>query len=201
MSKSKLFFRKTKRLQVRALKPSDYAAWKAAYTSMLPPKNKWDRSTNRPLSELTREKFKSLLKEQEKKRKTEEFCDYGVFLNQSGELIGRVSLMNFVRSVTQSSFVGYALFNPHWGQGYAEEVVRSLIDIAFKDHKLHRIVAGIEPDNKRSIRLVKKLNFRKEGTSKKVVLLRGEWQDLVQYALTTEDLKIKWSGEVSSRKQ
>jgi ribosomal-protein-alanine N-acetyltransferase len=109
--------------------------------------------------------------------------------------------MNFVRSVTQSSFIGYALFNKYWGFGYAEESVNALIEIAFRDHKLHRVVAGIEPDNKRSIKLAKKLGFRKEGISKRVVLLRGKWQDLIQFALTTEDKNIKWSGQVEIRKR
>lgn len=156
---------------------------------------------NRTHDELTRAHFKTLLKEQALKRKTEEFFDYGVFLNQTGEYIGRVSLMSFVRSITQSAFIGYALFNPHWGQGYAEEAVRALINIAFKDHKLHRVVAGIEPDNRRSIKLALKLKFRREGLSKRVVLLRGVWQDLVQYALTTEDIYLKWKGNTHLRKQ
>ena len=196
----KLFFRKTKRLQVRPLTENDYSSWQYAYSNMRPQKNEWDKEFNRPATELTKLKYKSLLKDQTIKRKKEEFCDYGLFLNATGEYIGRVSLMNFVRSVTQSSFVGYALFNPYWGQGYAEEAVRAVIDIAFKDHKLHRVVAGIEPNNKRSHKLAKKLKFRKEETSKRVVYLRNAWQDLVQYALTTEDMNVKWSGEISNRK-
>lgn len=201
MNKKRLFYRKTRRLEIRKLNLSDFDSWRKAYTSILPQKNKWDRAANRSSDQLTQAKFKSLLKDQELKRKKEEFCDYGIFIVKTGEFIGRVSLMSFVRSITQSSFIGYSLFNPYWGKGYAEEAVRAMIDIAFKDHGLHRVAAGIEPDNKRSIKLAKKLNFRKEGVSKRVVLLRDEWQDLVQYALTTEDLKIKWSGKINLRKQ
>lgn len=199
--KSKPFQRSTKRLVIRPLQKSDYQEWKLAYTSMLPEKNKWDGSLNRELHDLTKLKFYQLLKDQAINRKNEDFCGYAVFLKSTGQFIGRVSLMNFIRSVTQSSFIGYALFNPYWGKGYAVEAVNALIDIAFKDHKLHRVVAGIECDNRRSIKLVKKLGFRKEGVSKRVVLLRDEWQDLVQYALTSEDRKIKWSGNVALRKR
>lgn len=95
--------------------------------------------------------------------------------------------------------MGYALFNRYWGFGYAEEAVTALIDIAFNDHKLHRIVAGIESENKKSIKFAKKLGFRKEGIARRVVLLRGEWQDLTQYALTTEDKKMEWTGQVQVR--
>lgn len=199
--KDNLFRRKTKRLDIRPLQKSDYLQWKLAYSTMLPPKNKWDSNVNRVELELTKKIFLKLLEDQKVKRQREEFCDYALFLTSNGTFIGRVSLMNFVRSVTQSSFVGYALFNKYWGLGYAEEAVTALIDIAFRDHKLHRIVAGIEPDNKKSIKLAKKLGFRKEGIAKRVVLLRGEWQDLTQYSLTTEDKKIKWSGQVEIRKR
>lgn len=198
---NKKFHRTTKRLIIRPLKASDYLAWKSAYSNMLPQKNKWDQSLNRDENSLTKLKFNQLLKDHVQRRRSEEFCDYAIFLKSTGQFIGRVSLMNFVRSVTQSSFLGYALFNPYWGKGYAKEAVEALIDIAFKDHKLHRVVAGIEPKNKRSIKLVQKLGFRREGISKRVVLLRNKWQDLVQYALTTEDRKIKWDGEVQMRKK
>lgn len=199
--KTESFKRSTKRLIVRPMQKSDYLQWKLAYTTMLSKKNKWDSSLNREESQLTKSIFFKLLEDQKIKRQREEFCDYAIFLKSNGNFIGRVSLMNFVRSVTQSSFIGYALFNRYWGQGYAEEAVNALIDIAFKDYKLHRVVAGIEPDNKRSIRLAKKLGFRKEGLSKRVVLLRDEWQDLVQFALTTEDKKIKWTGQTQLRKK
>ena len=199
--KLELFKRSTKRLIIRPMQKSDYVQWKSAYSTMLPKKNKWDSSLNREESQLTKPVFFKLLDDQKIKRQREDFCDYAIFLKSNGAFIGRVSLMNFVRSVTQSSFIGYALFNRYWGLGYAEEAVHALIDIAFKDHKLHRVVAGIEPDNKRSIRLAKKLGFRKEGLSKRVVLLRDEWQDLIQFALTPEDRKIKWTGQTQLRKK
>lgn len=63
------------------------------------------------------------MKDQKQKRENEEFCDYGIFL-KSGELIGQIALMNFVRSVTQSSFLGYRIFNHYWGNGCAQEAIK-----------------------------------------------------------------------------
>lgn len=195
------FHRTTKRLTIRPLKKSDYVAWKNAYSNMLPQQNKFDTSVNRPIKELSQVKFKNVLKQNSSKRRNEDYCDYGVFLKNQNVLIGRFGLGHFIRSLTQSSFVGYALFNRYWKQGYAQEALHALIEIAFHDHKLHRVVAGIEIDNKKSIQLVKKLGFRKEGIAKKVVFLRDEWQDLVQYALTTDDLGLKWHGKTEVRKK
>lgn len=37
--------------------------------------------------------------------------------------------------------------------------------------------------------------MRKEGLSKRVVFIRNEWQDLVQFAITSEEVKIKWKAK------
>lgn len=199
--KNKLFQRQTKRLIIRPLEKSDYEQWKLAYSTMLPQKNKFDHFLNKKPTELTKIQYNKLLKGHALRRKNEQYCDYAVFLKSTGAFIGRIGLGHFVRSVTQSAFAGYSLFNSYWGMGYAQESVDALIDIAFRDHHLHRVVAGIEPDNKKSIQLIKKLGFRKEGISKRIVLMRNEWQDLIQYALTTEDRKMKWSGQIEVRKK
>ena len=190
---------RTKRLIIRTLNENDYEMWKEAHSLMLKPMNKWDVA-NKENTNLKKSDFKKMLKQNIKHRNEESFIDYAVIDKKTNKYIGRVSLMNIIRSVTQSAFIGYILFNNYWGQGYAEEAVNGLINLAFKKHNLHRVVAGIEPQNKRSLKLAKKLGMRKEGISKKVVLLRGEWQDLVQFALTCEDRKMKWKGQVKLRR-
>ena len=187
--------RKTRRLVVRPLESSDHSSWKAAHSEMLPPLNAWDRK-NRDLSELTEAKFKSLLRNQKMLREADHFFDLGVFLKSSGELIGGVSAMNIIRSVSQSSFLGYQIFNSYWGQGYGKEAVKAMLDIGFRDLRLHRMEAGVEPHNRRSVMLCKSLGFRKEGLKKRAVFLRGEWCDLVMYSLTCEDLGLAWQGEL-----
>lgn len=194
-----IYIAKTKRLIIRPLIEKDYEIWNEAYLSQLPPKNKFDVA-NKERNNLKKSDFKKLLSQNKKNRKIDSFFDYAVIEKNTNKFIGRVSLMNVTRSVTQSAFLGYVLFNNFWGMGYAEEAVNGLIQLAFTKHGLHRVVAGIEPDNKRSQKLAKKLGMRKEGTSKNIVLLRGEWRDLVQFALTCEDRKIKWKGKTSVRR-
>jgi ribosomal-protein-alanine N-acetyltransferase len=47
--------------------------------------------------------------------------------------------------------------------------------------------AGISPDNRKSIKLAKKVGFRKEGRSKRRLFLNSEWKDFMIYALTSEE--------------
>lgn len=199
MKDENIFEQKTRRLVIRPLNDGDYFLWKKAHEEMLEPQNSWDVA-NKSVKDLSKKYFLQMIRQNKERRKSEEFFDYAVIDKKTKKYIGRVSLMNFVRSVTQSAFIGYVLFNNYWGQGYAFEAVDGLVKLALTKHKLHRVVAGIEPKNRRSLKLAKKLGMRKEGISKKVVLLRGEWQDLVQFALTCEDKKMKWTGAVQNRK-
>ena len=106
-------------------------------------------------------------------------------------MVGRASLMDISRGLFQNAYLGYHIYSPFWGQGYGRELVSATIDIAFHDLKLHRIEAGIEPDNVPSIALAESLNMRHEGLSARRLYLRGQWVDVSIYALTAEEVGIE----------
>ena len=82
------------------------------------------------------------------------------------------------------------------GQGYGKESLKALIIFAFKHLKLHRVEAGIEPNNIRSLRLAKSVGLRKEGTKKRMLYLRDKWQDIVIYSATCEEFGYKFKGDI-----
>lgn len=183
-----------KKVVVRPYELSDYQSWKAAYLSIKAKKrNSWDIPPRKE-SELTLPEYKKLLKRQKKNRDDDYFYDFGVFL-KDGTLVGGVSLMDISRQVFQNAYLGYRVFNNHWGNGYGKEAVGIAIQIAFKTLKLHRVEAGIDPGNIRSQALVRSLKMRREGISKKRIFLGGKWLDLILYVMTSEDLGIKWKPE------
>lgn len=190
--------RRTTRLVVRPLEENDYPAWREAHSTMLPQRNKWDRQ-NKAETDLTRPKFRIILASQRKLRAQDRFYDLAVFERSTGRLVGTVAAMDVLRGLGQSAYVGYFLNNRHWGKGYGKEMVRALLDIGFRDLKLHRLEAGIEPTNRRSILLARSLGMRKEGLKKRAVFLRGRWNDLVMYTLTCEELGVKWRGIAQPR--
>jgi [ribosomal protein S5]-alanine N-acetyltransferase len=61
------------------------------------------------------------------------------------------------------------------------------IDRAFYTLGLHRVEANIQPENKPSINLVKRLGFVKEGFSQRYLKINGEWRDHERWALTVEN--------------
>lgn len=179
-------FKNTSRLILRPLELTDYDNWAQAYSIMRPPQNEWDE-TNWDESELTRKKFKEFLKEEQRLHHQDHTYSFGVFLKSDGALIGQVRLMDISRGVFQNAYIGYRIFNIYWGHGFAQEATRGALDIAFKKLKLHRVEAGIAPTNKKSIRVAKALGFRREGLSKRRLLVHKNWRDMAIYAMTTEE--------------
>lgn len=186
-------FRKTRRLTIRPLEPKDYLAWKNAYLVMGEPQNTWDVGP-RAIKDLKRPDFNKILRAQAANRKRDYFYDFAVF-NRKGDLIGAVSLMEVSRAISQTCYLGYRIFNGHWGKSYAKEAAKAAIDIAFRELKLHRVEAGIEPKNRRSLRLAKSLNMRREGVKRRALFLRKTWVDLVMYTVTTEDVGLSFDTE------
>ncbi|GMA60167.1 GNAT family N-acetyltransferase [Alicyclobacillus fastidiosus] len=108
---------------------------------------------------------------------------FGVFLSETDELIGNVSLTEIVRGPLQTCWMGYYLDRSQNGRGFATEAVRLVIDYAFEVLQLHRIEAGVMPRNAGSIRVLEKAGFKKEGLSKKNVLINGRWEDHLHFAI------------------
>ena len=108
---------------------------------------------------------------------------WGVFLTDSDDLIGNVSLTEVVRGPLQSCWLGYSLDKAQNGRGYTTEAVRLILNYAFQTLRLHRIEAGVMPHNSASIRVLEKVGFEKEGLSKKNVLINDKWEDHLHFAI------------------
>lgn len=190
--------RRTKRLVVRPHRLGDFRAWREGQLAAAPSRNDWDRSA-RPAKELTRAKFAKLVKSMDAYIARDEFYDFGVFRRKDGAYLGRFAIMDVMRRFAQSAYLGYNILNPYWGEGYAKEAVSAAFEIAFRELKLHRLEAGIEPRNVRSIRLARALGMRKEGCKRRMLYLRGAWRDCLMYSITVEDLGWTFRGPEPSR--
>jgi ribosomal-protein-alanine N-acetyltransferase len=112
--------------------------------------------------------------------------EFAIVIKESNQLIGgcgiKIDPLN-----DKNCEIGYCLSSDHWGNNYAAEAVKVLIDFAFNTLNMHRVFALVDPENNRSIRVLEKLNFRKEGHFKEHKLVRNEWRDSFIYAILTNE--------------
>lgn len=90
------------------------------------------------------------------------FGIYMVELKESREQIGTCGLVK--RDEMEDVEVGFALLPQFWSKGYAVEAARAVMDYAYKELGLHRIVAIVNPGNDRSFRLLEKIGLKFERT-------------------------------------
>ena len=96
--------------------------------------------------------------------------------------LGQISLGHF-----RSAYLGYYAFGPYAGQGFMREGLELVLRHAFGSIRLHRVEANIQPENVRSIALVRSAGFRYEGLSLRYLKIGGRWRDHEHWAITTED--------------
>lgn len=105
-----------------------------------------------------------------------------------GEFAGQLSFANIVRGAVGSTVAGYWLDQRVAGRGVMPTALALGVDFALGLAQLHRVEVNIRPENQASIRVVEKLNFRREGFHERFMHVDGAWRDHVSYALTVEDL-------------
>jgi ribosomal-protein-alanine N-acetyltransferase len=102
-------------------------------------------------------------------------------------LVGVINLTEIVRGSFQSGYLGYYVGAAYAGQGYMTEALQLMLRLGFRQLRLHRVEANIQPINHASLRLVKRAGFQREGYSPRYLKIAGRWQDHERWALLVED--------------
>ncbi len=110
-----------------------------------------------------------------------------IFERGSGKLSGGITLGNIRHGVSQSGHIGYWIGERYAGRGMMTDAVKVLARFSFDTLRLHRIEAACIPDNIRSIRVLEKAGFRREGLLRSYLRINGIWQDHYLYARIADD--------------
>lgn len=89
------------------------------------------------------------------------YTDWRIALRESGDPIGGVGFKG--PPVNGAVEIGYGLFDPRRGNGYATEAAKAMIDWAFSQEGVYFVTAETEPDNAASQRVLQKLGFSPAG--------------------------------------
>jgi ribosomal-protein-alanine N-acetyltransferase len=103
-----------------------------------------------------------------------------ITLKGEGQPIGSLGFYKWAASAGYQAEMGYDLAREHWGKGMMTEAMRAVIDFGFEKMELNRIEVFIMPRNKRSIKMIKSLGFKREG------LLRQRYFD--EFGHFTDDI-------------
>ena len=92
-------------------------------------------------------------------------------------IAGCFNINHIVRGSFLSASLGYYATASFAGKGYMREGLELVIKHAFGKLGLHRLEANIQSENHRSIELVKRCGFKKEGISPQYLFIAGAWRD------------------------
>ncbi|HWI70376.1 MAG TPA: GNAT family N-acetyltransferase [Baekduia sp.] len=106
-------------------------------------------------------------------------------------IIGRIALGNVVRGAWRNATLGYWVAAAAGGRGHATAAARLICEFAFDHAGLHRVQPAVIPRNVRSIRVVEKAGFRREGRALKYLNIAGRWEDHDIFAMTVEDWEAR----------
>jgi [ribosomal protein S5]-alanine N-acetyltransferase len=104
----------------------------------------------------------------------------------SGGVVGVITISAIVMGLFRSAFLGYYGMVDLAGRGLMTEALKLSCDYAFKEIGLHRVEANIQPANDKSVALVRRVGFVKEGFSRRYLRIDGEWRDHERWALLSE---------------
>lgn len=117
-----------------------------------------------------------------------EMFQWGIAGRAEGTLVGTCTL-HALSEEHRRAELGYTLARAAWGRGYVAEALPKLIRFAFETLELHRLEANVDPRNERSIRVLEREGFEREGHLRERYHVQGEVQDALLFGL----LHREWS--------
>lgn len=111
---------------------------------------------------------------------------------EPAEVVGTCSFSQIARGAFHACTLGFQVARAHEGRGLMREALSAAIDHAFRELRLHRIMANHRPENERSGALLGRLGFVREGYAREYLYIDGAWRDHVLLSRTNPDFDGRW---------
>jgi ribosomal-protein-alanine N-acetyltransferase len=104
--------------------------------------------------------------------------------NEPAVALGQIHFSQIARRAFCNAMLGYAIDAAHEGHGLMREALQTtLADVFSARVNLHRVQANVRPENTRSLALLDRLGFEREGLAREYLFIDGAWRDHVMTAL------------------
>jgi len=108
---------------------------------------------------------------------------------KDGTKIGQIGHFNMVSPYAKMLEIGYAVVPGERRKGYCTEAAQLMVDYLFLSKDIARIQATTHVRNEVSQKVLQKVGFRREGTLRKAIQVRGESTDLAIFSILREEWK------------
>jgi RimJ/RimL family protein N-acetyltransferase len=117
---------------------------------------------------------------------------YKAVAEKSGKVVGHISLESIDRQ-NRSARVCRVLIGDESmrGKGAGEALMKEILQVAFKQHHLHRVSLGVYDFNDSAIRCYEKAGFQKEGLKRDVQKYEDEYWNLWEMSILEHEWKKK----------
>lgn len=176
------------RVHLREPAMSDFAPWAGLREKSREFLTPWEPVW--AADDLTKSAFRHRVRRVQEEASDGSAHSFFIFRNSDRQLVGGITLSNIRRGVAQTGMIGYWSGAPFAGKGYMTEALSLVISLAFGELRLHRIEAACIPHNARSIRLLEKAGFQREGLLRSYLKINGFWQDHLLFALVEGDISM-----------
>lgn len=174
----------TERLLLRDFVPADWEAVLAYQSNPLYLRYyPWTGRT----PEAVQEFVSMFIRRQQEQPRTK--FPFAVTLRSTGQLIGNCGIRMESTSAHEAG-MGFELAPEQWGNGYATEAARAVLDFGFMELNLHRVWAECVADNIGSARVLTKLGMQLEGRLREKEYYKGRWWDQLLFAI----LRPEWQA-------
>lgn len=167
-------------LRIRPPAYADFQAWALLRRESHAFLKRWEPPW--PEDDLTQASFKRRVRRYHQEIGRDEAYPFLVFREQSGELLGGLTLGNIRRGAAQAATLGYWMGERHARQGIMGAAVRLVSAHGFSALRLARIEAACLPENAVSMRLLEKAGFQREGYARQYLNIDGYRRDHVLFA-------------------
>ncbi|MFI0722520.1 GNAT family N-acetyltransferase [Streptomyces sp. NPDC021224] len=170
------------RVSIREPRPSDVEAHRAAVLRSVEHLSPWNPVEPDSLPDLLRRQGPGLR-------------TFLILDDEDGGIVGKCNVANIVLARFRNGALGYDSYVPYNGTGRMTEGLLQVVDRCFTAEAqgglgLHRLEISAQPDNVRSVAMAKRLGFRHEGFSPRMLYINDAWRDHERFALTAEE----WPG-------
>lgn len=124
------------------------------------------------------------------KYKSGEYNDWAIVLKKTNKMIGTCGFTR-IDDENKTVEIGYVLNPEFWGNGYATEAVKKILEFAFNELDANRVEARFMLGNDASLAVMKKVGMTLEGYYRDAIIAKGKFKTIGVSSILKKEYSCK----------